>query len=114
MQAQDLFPHIQKLELPEQLALLNFLVQLIQQEVAPASESQQTSLHQPSIEHFHELSKAAQDIVFEVVEYLRMRDQKCEQKTELDQWVQFSLNAAMRGLEDEPAEYTIENLRETF
>jgi hypothetical protein len=33
MQAQDLFPQVQRLVLAEQLTLLNFLVQLIQQEV---------------------------------------------------------------------------------
>lgn len=37
MQAQDLFPQVKKLRLAEQLALLNFLVQLIQQEVIPQS-----------------------------------------------------------------------------
>ncbi|NJL56916.1 hypothetical protein HC928_18500 [bacterium] len=44
MQAQDLFPQIQKLALTEQLTLLNFLVQLIQQEVVPTASSQQTVL----------------------------------------------------------------------
>ena len=33
MQAQDLFPQVQRLVLTEQLTLLNFLVQLIQREV---------------------------------------------------------------------------------
>ncbi|GEM_PF-3304565 len=44
MQAQDLFPQIQKLALTEQLTLLNFLVQLIQQEVVPTASPQQTVL----------------------------------------------------------------------
>jgi hypothetical protein len=44
MQAQDLFPQIQKLALTEQLTLLNFLVQLIQQEVVPTVSRQQTVL----------------------------------------------------------------------
>jgi hypothetical protein len=44
MQAQDLFPQVQKLALSEQLALLNFLVQLIQQEVVPEAQSQETVL----------------------------------------------------------------------
>jgi hypothetical protein len=44
MQAQDLFPQIQKLALTEQLTLLNFLVQLIQQEVIPTASPQQTVL----------------------------------------------------------------------
>jgi hypothetical protein len=41
MQARDLFPQAQKLPMVEQLALLNFLVQLIQQEVTDAEETQQ-------------------------------------------------------------------------
>lgn len=44
MQAHDLFPQVQKLALSEQLALMNFLVQLIQQEIAPISQPQQTIL----------------------------------------------------------------------
>ena len=44
MQAQDLFPQVQKLALIEQLTLLNFLVQLIQQEVVPTASPQQTVL----------------------------------------------------------------------
>ena len=44
MQAQDLFPQLQKLALTEQLILLNFLVQLIQQEVVPTALPQQTVL----------------------------------------------------------------------
>lgn len=44
MQAQELFPQIQKLALTEQLTLLNFLVQLIQQEVLPEAPPQQTVL----------------------------------------------------------------------
>ena len=36
MQAQELFPQVQKLPLSEQMALLSYLVQLIQQEVGNA------------------------------------------------------------------------------
>lgn len=45
MQAQDLFPQVQKLPLTERLALLSFLVQLIQQEVAYAESTQQLPEH---------------------------------------------------------------------
>ncbi|MEA5464071.1 hypothetical protein [Leptothoe sp. PORK10 BA2] len=44
MQAQELFSQVQKLALTEQLTLLNFLVQLIQQEVVPTPSPQQTVL----------------------------------------------------------------------
>lgn len=43
MQAQELFPQVQKLPLSEQTALLSYLVQLIQKEIVNA-ESQQTVL----------------------------------------------------------------------
>jgi hypothetical protein len=43
MQAQELFPQVQKLPLSEQMALLSYLVQLIQREVFD-TESQQTVL----------------------------------------------------------------------
>ena len=43
MQAQKLFPQVQKLPLSEQMVLLSYLVQLIQQEVGNA-EPQQTIL----------------------------------------------------------------------
>ena len=47
----------------------------------------------------------------EVLKFIEHISQKEEEK-ELKQWNKFSLNSAMRGLEEEETVYTVEDLKE--
>ena len=48
--------------------------------------------------------------VLDFIEYLKNKAAKKERK----KWTDFSLSSAMRGMEDEPALYSIEDLQESF
>ena len=56
------------------------------------------------------LPEAKQVEVLDFVEYLRSRQALTEDK----EWADFSLASAMRGMEDETTQYTVEDIRETF
>ncbi len=48
--------------------------------------------------------------VLDFIEYLKNKAGKKERK----EWTDFSLSSAMRGMEDESALYSIEDLQESF
>ncbi len=56
------------------------------------------------------LPEAKQVEVLDFVEYLRSRQALTEDK----EWADVSLASAMRGMEDETTQYTVEDIRETF
>jgi hypothetical protein len=45
------------------------------------------------------------------VEYLKSKQR---QKEEDSEWLQFSLNSAMRGIEEEPSPYGIKDIKEKY
>jgi Protein of unknown function (DUF2281) len=64
--------------------------------------------------HLAALSEKEQSEVLDFVEFLESRSQERNQRSENETWSTFSLEAAMQGLENDPVEYTVTDLRETF
>ncbi len=64
--------------------------------------------------HLATLSEKEQSEVLDFVEFLESRSRERSQRPENETWSAFSLEAAMRGLEDDPVEYNVADLRETF
>jgi len=65
------------------------------------------SLTEKIIENVNVLSESKQRQLLDFVEYLRA-------KTENEEWADFSLSTAMRGMEDEKASYSIDDLKEIY
>jgi hypothetical protein len=57
------------------------------------------------IENINVLPESKQRQLLDFVEYLRA-------KTESEEWADFSLSTAMKGMEDEKASYSIDDLKE--
>jgi hypothetical protein len=64
--------------------------------------------------HLAALSDKEQSEVLNFVEFLESRSREQNQRLENEGWSTFSLETAMQGLEDDPIEYTVADLRETF
>lgn len=62
---------------------------------------------QQKVNNLPETEKAE---VLNFIEYLKTKAGKKERKA----WNDFSLSSAMRGMEDEPALYSIEDIQESF
>jgi hypothetical protein len=65
-------------------------------------------------QHLAALSEQEQREVLDFVEFLESRSQKQNQLSENERWSTFSLESAMKGLEDDPVEYTAADIKETF
>jgi hypothetical protein len=65
------------------------------------------SLTEKIIENVNVLSESKQRQLLDFIEYLRA-------KTENEEWANFSLSTAMRGMEDEKASYSIDDLKEIY
>ena len=63
------------------------------------------SLTEKIIENINVLPESKQRQLLDFVEYLRA-------KTENEEWADFSLSTAMKGMEDEKASYSIDDLKE--
>ncbi|MBW1779543.1 MAG: DUF2281 domain-containing protein [Deltaproteobacteria bacterium] len=63
------------------------------------------------IEELRSIPESAQAEVLDFVEFLRS---KKEVKEEDSEWSRFALESAMRGIEEEPTPYKIEDIKETF
>jgi hypothetical protein len=63
------------------------------------------SLTEKIIENVNVFPESKQRQILNFVEYLRA-------KTENDEWADFSLSTAMKGMEDEKASYSIDDLKE--
>lgn len=61
------------------------------------------------IQKVNNLPETEKAEVLDFIEYLKKKAGKKEKK-----WSDFSLSSAMRGMEDEPALYSIEDLQESF
>jgi hypothetical protein len=64
------------------------------------------------LEHLHSLPEPMQARVLDFIEYLERAADGVE--AEDADWSVFSLSEAMRGLEDEPSPYSVDDLKETF
>jgi hypothetical protein len=65
------------------------------------------SLEEQIIRYIHELPESKKAEVLDFVEYLRS-------KAEERDWSQFSLTAAICGMEDEASLYSLEDIKESF
>ena len=63
------------------------------------------------IEQVKTMPESEQSEVLDFVEYLKS---KKERKEEDSEWSRFSLDSAMRGIEEEPSPYGIEDIKEPF
>lgn len=63
------------------------------------------------IEELKSIPESDQSEVLDFVEYLKSKKSR---KEEDSRWAQFSLDSAMRGIEEEPSPYGIEDIKERF
>ena len=63
------------------------------------------------LEEVKSMPELDQTEVLDFVEYLKS---KKERKEEDSEWSRFSLDSAMRGIEEEPSPYGIEDMKERF
>ena len=63
------------------------------------------------IEKLKSIPESAQAEVLDFVEYLKSKKSR---KREDSEWSRFSLDSAMRGIEEEPNPYGIEDIKEKF
>jgi hypothetical protein len=63
------------------------------------------------VEKLKTMPESVQTEVLDFVEYLKSRK---DRENERDQWGQFSLNSAMRGIAEEPSPYGIQDIKEKF
>lgn len=69
------------------------------------------TLTEEILQHVQTLPESLKGEVLGFVEYLELKSKKSEE--EMD-WSTLSLSFAMRGLEEEPASYNIDDLKERF
>jgi hypothetical protein len=67
-------------------------------------------LQEKIIQKVNNLPETEKAEVLDFIEYLKTKSGKKERKV----WNDFSLSSAMRGMEDEPALYSVEDIRESF
>jgi len=63
------------------------------------------------VQHLGSLPESTQAEVLDFVEYLKFKE---GHKGEDYEWSQFSLDSAMKGIEEERSPYRIEDLKERF
>jgi hypothetical protein len=66
------------------------------------------------IEHLKTMPDSERNEVLHFVEYLKTSAHDRKQSDEDSQWGQFSLESAMRGIEEESSPYSIEDIKEHF
>jgi hypothetical protein len=62
------------------------------------------------MKHLRELPESERAEVLDFIDYLKA---KTEKKERMD-WTAFSLNSALRGFEDEPSPYSLDDIKESF
>ncbi len=72
------------------------------------------TLTEKILEHAKDLPESLQAEVLDFVEYLESKTQKERIGENKRDRADFSLMSAMRGMEDEPTPYTIDDLKERF
>ena len=66
------------------------------------------------IEHLKTMPDSERNEVLDFVEYLKSSARRRKQNEEDSQWGRFSLESAMRGIEEEPSPYGMEDIKEKF
>ena len=66
------------------------------------------------VEHLRTMPDSERNEVLDFVEHLRTSARRRKQSEADSQWGQFSLESAMRGIEEEPSPYGMEDMREKF
>jgi len=61
-----------------------------------------------------ELKLMPESVHTEVLDFVEYLKYKKSRKKEDSEWTQFSLYSAMRGIEEEPSPYVIEDMKEIF
>jgi len=64
------------------------------------------------IEHLKTMPDSERNEVLDFVEYLRTSTRRRKRSEEDSQWGRFSVEAAMRGIEEEPSPYGVEDIKE--
>jgi hypothetical protein len=67
-------------------------------------------LEEKILQNVNDLPETEKAEVLDFIEYLKTKAVKKKRKD----WSDFSLSSAMRGMEEEPALYSIEDLQESF
>ncbi|NKB68170.1 MAG: DUF2281 domain-containing protein [Candidatus Latescibacteria bacterium] len=68
---------------------------------------------QTIIQHLETLPDTAQREVLQFIEFIEYRQQELKPSQEDRNWSDFSLAAAMRGMEDEETPYTLDDLKDS-
>jgi hypothetical protein len=66
------------------------------------------------LQRLKDLPEAKQAEVLDFVTFLETRTVRTTRPEEDLAWLQLSLAAALRGMEDEPSPYTLDDLKESF
>lgn len=61
------------------------------------------------LEHLKTLPESSQTEVLDFIEYLKSKE---DRKSEENEWTQFSLESAMRGIKEEHSPYQVEDIKE--
>ena len=72
------------------------------------------TLAEKIIQHLQALPESRQAEVLDFVKYLESKSHTQREAAENAQWSTFSLQSAMRGMEDEDSPYSINDLKEVF
>ena len=65
------------------------------------------SLTQEILEKAGRLPTSAQEEVLHFIEFMHSKNEEVLEDNENSVWQKFSLSSAMRGMKDEPSEYTL-------
>lgn len=72
------------------------------------------TLPEKIIQHLQKLPKSVQAEVLDIVEYLELKVGRHQNIQDERDWSTLSLSYAMRGMEDEQASYSANDLKEIF
>ncbi|MFP4379234.1 MAG: DUF2281 domain-containing protein [Candidatus Sumerlaeia bacterium] len=65
-------------------------------------------------DHLRKMPEAEKAEVLDFIEYLETKARQRRFREEAETWSTFSLTHALNGMEDEPSEYSREDLKEVF
>ncbi len=66
------------------------------------------------LEHLHRMPEPEQVEVLDFIEYLETKARQRRAREEEEAWSALSLACAMRGMEEDPGDYSSEDLREAY
>ncbi len=72
------------------------------------------TVSQKIADHVRDLPEIEQIEVLDFIEYLETKARLRRSRDEAKGWSALSLKSAMRGMNDEPSDYSMDDLKETF